>query len=163
MDWSNLRILFTSALLLGLALATLLFFAGGHLLRVRIRLPRLWRKRRESIPGGTAISASAFLMGFGGAGLILSDRPFLALPVVIGLLGRLTGGEGVAMKGGTIVGTPCRVSLAIPADGVGAVVYHAEGKRHTIAARSAGNHALPSATRVLITDLQKGVALVEEF
>lgn len=175
MDRSNLRILFTSALFLGLALAALLFLAGGHLLRVRFRLPRVLRvRKRESIPGGTAISVSAFLLGFGGAGFLSSDRLFLALPIAavtggvlsaltIALFRRLVGGEGVAMAGGTIVGTPCRVSLAIPANGVGAVAYHAEGKRHTVPARAADDAALSPDTKVLITDLRKGVALVEEI
>ena len=78
-------------------------------------------------------------------------------------LRRLTGGEATAMQGGSLVGTVGRVCLAIPADGVGAVAYHAEGKRHTVAARSAANLSLAVDVRVLVTDLRRGVALVEEF
>ncbi|RYG35413.1 hypothetical protein EON81_12775 [bacterium] len=180
----NLRILFSGALLLGLALAALLFLFGGRAPRLHVRLPwlrlclRAGRVRQSEIPGGVPISVATFLMGFGASGLIFSDSlraspvvsilgavalgGVLRLAVVLSLR-RLVGGEAVAMEGGTIVGTVCRVSLAIPADGVGAVAYHAEGKRHTMAARSADAHPLSADSRVLVTDLRKGVALVEEF
>jgi|GEM_PF-6044376 len=182
MDNSNLRIVFLGALLGGFSVALLLFLATGRGLRLRIRLPRLkllrLRVQGERFPGQVPVTLASFLLGFGAAGLLLSETLRLAAPVsllaaigsggilvvaVVATFRRLFGGEATPMAGGTLVGTVCHVCLAIPSDGVGAVAYHAEGKRHTMPARASQGHALPSQCRVLISDLRAGVALVEEF
>ena len=178
-----LRYAFLGALFGGFAVAFLLFFLTGRGLRPRVRIPRLRlfklpKMKRERFPGQVPVTVSAFLLGFGAAGLLLSER--LGMNSVVSLAGatgsggvlvvavvalfrRLFGGEATPMAGGTLVGTMCHVCLAIPVDGVGAVAYHAEGKRHTMPARSVNGHGLPTQTKVLISDQRSGVALVEEF
>lgn len=175
---SYLRYAFISALLGGFSVSLLLFLLTGRGFRLRVRLPRLLRARRERFPGQVPVTVSAFLLGFGAAGLVLSETlgfgAFVSIlgatlsggilvAAVVALLRRLFGGEATPMAGGTLVGTACHVCLAIPDDGVGAVAYHAEGKRHTMPARTADGHAVAPRTEVLISDLRAGVAVVEEF
>ncbi|MGV3614689.1 MAG: hypothetical protein ACO1SV_05060 [Fimbriimonas sp.] len=178
MDVSYLRYAFLGALFGGLTVALLLFLMTGRGLRLRVKPPRVLRARRERFPGQVPVTLSTFLLGFGAMGLLLSERlgwsPLASLggavlsggilvAAIVAFFRRLFGGEATPMTGGTLVGTVCHVCLAIPSDGVGAVAYHAEGKRHTMAARTVDGHGLSSQTQVLISDLRAGVALVEEF
>lgn len=175
-----LRYAFLSALLGGFSVSLLLFLLTGRGFRLRVRLPRLrfLKPRHERFPGQVPVTVSAFLLGFGAMGLLLSETlgygPIASLggaalsgvglvAAVVSLFRRLFGGEATPMTGGTLVGTQCHVCLAIPNDGVGAVAYHAEGKRHTMPARTVDGHAVPPRTEVLIADLRSGVAVVEEF
>lgn len=59
-----------------------------------------------------------------------------------------------------LVRSPAHVRTAIPAAGVGEVVYVAGGSRFTMPARSAEETAIASGTRVAILRIRKGVAYV---
>lgn len=166
------RVLYGGALAAGLLLASLLFFAP-HLRVPRFLRGRL-RARKERFPGQVPVTASVFLLGFGGSGTLLNANlsNWLTLPIslvagvllvvaAVALFTRIFGGEAEAMTGQTLVGSLAQVSLTIPENGVGAIAYIAEGKRHTLPARSSQGISLETHTRVLILDLRSGTALVD--
>ncbi|HET7034173.1 MAG TPA: hypothetical protein VFI42_00680 [Thermomicrobiaceae bacterium] len=121
----------------------------------------------------------AFLTWFGGAGYLLtrlSGWPLLlVLPgaVVIGLAGaaviglilaKIMAGEQVMNpRDYQLEGTLARVTVSIPAGGVGEIIFSKAGSRRGEAARSVDGRAIPRDTEVVVIDYVGGVALVESW
>ncbi|HET9017239.1 MAG TPA: hypothetical protein VFN57_16670 [Thermomicrobiaceae bacterium] len=124
-------------------------------------------------------SLLAFLTWFGAAGYLVlhvGGAPLLlALPVavVVGAIGGLLIARflGAVMAGEremnpadyVLEGTLARVTVSIPAGGVGEVVFSKAGIRRSEGARSASGHAIPRATEVVILDYARGVAVVQPW
>jgi hypothetical protein len=120
----------------------------------------------------------AFLAWFGAGGYALSrlGAP-LALALAVAVLAGLAGGYMIArfmaaVRAGErvmdpteyrLVGTLARVTVGIPADGVGEVVFTKVGTRRSEAARAARGRAIPRQTEVVITGYERGVATVEPW
>ena len=119
------------------------------------------------------------LTWFGGAGyLLVRLGDFAMLAVVVGAL--LAGAIGwylvvrflgVVLAGERVMdpddyrleGTLGQVTVRIPADGTGEVVYSKAGSRRSDAARSAGGRAIPRGTEVVITGYADGFATVQPW
>ncbi|MBX6341462.1 MAG: hypothetical protein IRY97_03315, partial [Thermomicrobiaceae bacterium] len=129
------------------------------------------------VPLLNASSLLAFLTWFGAAGYLLlavAGWPLLlVLPVailaglaaalLIGLfLGKIIGGERVMdPRAYRLEGTVARVTVSIPAGGVGEIVFTKAGARRSEAARSLIGRAIPRETEVVIVDYDRGVAAVQ--
>ena len=174
---------FAGSLIGGLAISLLLFLSVFRV-PLRVRGPRFrFRPRRfsgktdaEHMPSFLPASVGLGITFFGLFGLI--GRVLIGLgPVVsLALAGvcaaglfawmihasqRFLANTGNPMEGSSIVGRVVRVSLAIPVGGVGAIAYSSDGKRHTMPARS--ETPIGVGTRVLVTDLSRRVAVVEDL
>ena len=119
----------------------------------------------------------AFLTWFGAAGYLalhFGGLPLLfALPVAViaGLAGaaliawflRLVfrGERVLDRRDFALAGTMARVSVSIPADGAGEVIFTKAGSRRGEAARSMSGVAIPRETEVVIVEYDRGMALVE--
>jgi membrane protein implicated in regulation of membrane protease activity len=124
-------------------------------------------------------SILAFLTWFGAAGFLLLH--FGAFSLVIVLLAALLAGLAAAtlialflrklLQGERIMnpadyrleGTLARVTVTIPAGGVGEVVFTKAGTRRSEAARSETGQAIPRGTEVVILSRQHGVASVQSW
>jgi hypothetical protein len=60
-------------------------------------------------------------------------------------------------------GTICRVTISIPANGVGEVVFSKGGTRRSEAARSLTGSAIPYNTEVVIVEYEHGIAQVQPY
>jgi membrane protein implicated in regulation of membrane protease activity len=120
----------------------------------------------------------AFLAWFGAGGYALSRLGAPApLALVVALLAGLAGGYLVARFMATLragervmdpeeyrlVGTVARVTVGIPSDGVGEIVFTKVGTLRSEAARAARGAAIPRQTEVVITGYDRGVAMVEPW
>lgn len=125
-------------------------------------------------------TVAAFLMWFGGVGFLLAETENWAMPLVAGAAAA-AGFAGAAvvflflvkvlLPGQTYMneedyrreGTIARVTVGIPANGVGEVVYTMAGARHSDAARSVQSDrpSIPRGEEVVITGFERGVALVQ--
>jgi hypothetical protein len=133
----------------------------------------------HGLPLFNASTLLAFITWFGAAGYLLTrtlDAPaLLAAPVavVVGALGaylvalflaRVLAGERVMDPYDyRLAGTLGRISVSIPPDGVGEVLFSKAGLRRSEAARSASGGAIPRDTEVIITDYVQGIAVVEPW
>ena len=124
-------------------------------------------------------AALAFLTWFGATGYLLTR--FSAWPLFLVLLVALAAGLAGAVVIGLILrkimagervmnprdyqleGTEARVTVSIPAGGVGEVIFTKGGTRRGEAARSLDGRAIPRGTEVVIIDYVEGVALVESW
>lgn len=150
----------------------------------RFRIPRRIRTFAKNVSGdgnGVDFVPLAFgggLVGLGLAGIALRDLVGLApFPSLLGaavldavfvslflrLLRAAFADTGREMEGSSLVGAIAQVSLAIPVSGVGSVSYSAGGKRHTAPARTADGRPVQPSERVMVVDLARGIAIVEEF
>lgn len=183
---------YASCILAGFAFALLLLASGGRAGKFRLRRGARFRSRSPRRFGKFAKNLSsdgngvdfvplAFgggLVGLGLAGIALRDLVGLAAwPSLFGaalldagfvslflrLLRAAFADTGREMEGSSLVGSIAQVSLAIPSSGVGSVSYTAEGKRHTAPARTADGGPIPTGERVMVVDLARGIAIVEEF
>ncbi|MBI2760860.1 MAG: hypothetical protein HYX51_05480 [Chloroflexi bacterium] len=124
-----------------------------------------------------ASSLLAFLTWFGAAGLLLTK--VAEWPAAMAFAGAIPAGA----VGGLLVslvlrkilsgereldprdfrreGTMARVTVSIPAGGVGEVVFPMGGTRRSEAARALGNAPIPRETEVVIIEYERGVATVE--
>jgi hypothetical protein len=122
----------------------------------------------------------AFLTWFGGAGYILDA--YLGWELVFTIPGAVAAGAlagwlvwlflAKVLLPGTatpdpreyqIVGSLARVSVAIPAQGSGEVVYTLGGARHGDGARSADGLPIPRDAEVVIVRYERGIAYVQTF
>jgi hypothetical protein len=122
-------------------------------------------------------AAVAFLTWFGAVGYVLMKYValglLLALPlaVVAGV-----GGGGVIVsflrwvrrgdrpmraEDYTLQGTVARVSVSIPANGVGEIVFSLAGTRRNEAARALQGQAIAGGEEVVVTHYERGVAIVQ--
>lgn len=132
---------------------------------------------RSSLPLLNASSLLAFVTWFGAAGLLLMK--VAEAPAAIALIGAVPAGA----VGGLIIslflrkliagereldprdfrreGTVARVTVTIPAGGVGEVVFTMGGTRRSEAARGLDGAPIPRETEVVIIEYERGVATVE--
>jgi membrane protein implicated in regulation of membrane protease activity len=132
--------------------------------------------------GDTWLSGSAltaFLTCFGAAGYLLSKTSDWALPgVVVGALaGGTLGGLLIArylrliLKGERVMnpddyrlaGTIGHITVPIPANGTGEVVFSKAGARRSEAARALDATPIPRGTEVVIADYKNGIAAVQPW
>ena len=124
-------------------------------------------------------SLVAFLTWFGAAGYVLTrwlDWPLLAT-LVLGIgaglvaavlvarfLALLRAGERVMdPRDYRLVGTVARVTIGIPGDGVGEIVFTKAGARRSEAARGLNGAPIPRDTEVVVTGYERGVATVQPW
>jgi len=135
--------------------------------------------RFASLPLLNASSLIGGLTWFGAAGYLLLRLGDWALPaVVLGAL--LAAGVGwylVARFLGLVLageremdpddyrleGTVSQVTISIPADGTGEVVFSKAGARRSEAARALGGRAIPRGSEVVITSYADGFATVQPW
>lgn len=124
-------------------------------------------------------SLLAFLTAFGATGFILTHfsnwSAIWATPiaVVLGaaadvvialLLSRIMAGERVMRPVDyELEGTLGRVTVSIPAGGVGEIVFSKGGTRRSEGARSLGSKPIPYDSEVVIIDYERGIALVQPY
>ena len=124
-------------------------------------------------------SLVAFLTWFGAAGYVLTRWfawPLLAT-LVLGIgaglvaavlvarfLALLRAGERVMdPRDYRIVGTVARVTIGIPGDGVGEIVFTKAGARRSEAARGLNGAPIPRDTEVVVTGYTRGIATVQPW
>ena len=123
-----------------------------------------------------ASSLLAFLTWFGAAGYVAlrfggwSLLPALGGAALAGLVGALmlglflrkveAGEQVLDPRAYQLEGTLARVTVTVPADGAGEVVFVKAGRRRSEAARSAGGAAIPRGTEVVILRYARGAAHV---
>lgn len=133
----------------------------------------------SGLPIFSLSSLLAFLTWFGAAGYLLTrfagwNAIFITLlalvagaagAIVIALvLGKILAGERVMdPRDYRLEGTIARVTVGIPAGGVGEIVFSMAGARRSEAARGIDNQAIPRETEVVVVDYSKGVASVETW
>ena len=131
------------------------------------------------LPLLNASSLLAFLTWFGAAGFLLTHFAGWALAAAlltaaaIGLAGavlialflkQVLAGERVMNPADyTLPGTLARVTVSIPAGGVGEIVFTKGGARRSEAARSLSGAAIPRDTEVVILDHAHGIAAVQPW
>ena len=120
----------------------------------------------------------AFLTWFGAAGYILYTGLGVFLPLAIlaalgaGLLAAwltlqflvrvlLAGAKPAEPE--QVEGKVGTVTTAIPADGIGEIVYVLGGARHSDGARAIDRQPIPKGTEVVITRIEKGIAYVQTW
>jgi membrane protein implicated in regulation of membrane protease activity len=124
-------------------------------------------------------SLVAFLTWFGAAGYVLLHFAGWTLPAAfaVALLAGLAGAVLIALFLGQVLageqvldarqyrlpGTLARVTVSIPATGVGEVVFAKGGGRRSEAARSLTGRPIARDTEVVILEYGKGVAAVQPF
>lgn len=126
------------------------------------------------------MTAMAFLTWFGAAGYILHAvlnwwPPLtLLLALIPGLLAAwlvflflvkilLPGTLPGDASDREVLGQLGKISLRVPAGGVGEVVYTLEGSRHSDGATSVDGLEIPEGTEVVIVGFEKGIAQVEPY
>lgn len=124
-------------------------------------------------------SLLAFLTWFGAAGYLLMHVAGwnVVLAILVALVAGVAGATVIAlvlakiMAGERVMdprdyeleGTIARVTIGIPAGGVGEIVFSMAGGRRSEAARGVDNQAIPRETEVVVVDYSKGVAAVETW
>ncbi|MGA7669770.1 MAG: hypothetical protein WBW04_05070 [Nitrolancea sp.] len=120
-----------------------------------------------------------FLTVFGATGFILmrfagwsplwatpaAIVPGVAASVLLALvLGKILAGETVMRPiDYELEGTVGRVTVSIPANGTGEVIFSKGGTRRGEAARSLNHQAIPYDTEVVIVEYEHGIALVQSY
>lgn len=109
------------------------------------------------------------LLRFGGWPLVLA-LPAALLAGVAGwlllasFLARVLAGErAMDPRDYRLDGTVARVSVGIPSQGVGEIVFAKAGGRRSEAARGLGGRPIPRGAEVLILDYARGVAVVQPW
>jgi hypothetical protein len=121
----------------------------------------------------------AFITCFGAAGYILTHfagwpaLPAFIVALIPGLIGDVIIAAVIAgiLASETVMrpidyelqGTLARVTISIPANGVGEVIFSKGGTRRSEAARSLSTTAIPYDTEVVIVDYERGVAVVVPY
>ncbi len=124
-------------------------------------------------------AAMGFLTWFGAAGYLLLRLSDWALPAV--LLGAAAGGSlgayivarylKLILKGERVMdpadyrleGTVGQITVPIPQNGTGEVVFSKAGARRSEAARSMGGTPIPRGTEVVIAQYTRGIATVQPW
>lgn len=131
------------------------------------------------VPLFNVSSLLAFVTAFGATGFILMRfshwtaiwaTPVAVLPGILAdvliaiLLGKILAGESVMRSVDyQLEGTVGRVTVSIPAGGVGEIVFSMHGSRRSEAARSLGSKPISYNTEVVIIDYDHGTALVQPY
>ncbi len=124
-------------------------------------------------------SLLAFLTWFGASGYLLVH--YAAWSVLAAVIVSLFAGAGGSAAIGFFLarvlagervmnpldyqmeGTLARVSISIPAGGVGEIIFSQAGSRRSNAARDLTGHALARDTEVVVLAYERGVATVQEW
>ena len=133
----------------------------------------------QMVPIFNVSSLLAFLTWFGAAGYLLTR--FAGWPLGVALAGGVAAGAlgavaialflGKVLAGEQVMdprdyrleGTLARVTVSIPANGAGEIVFTKADARRSEAARSLGGRAVPRDTEVVILDYEHGVATVQPW
>jgi hypothetical protein len=183
--------LFVVCFIAGLGLSVVSFVSGlehvnifdnifhGH----SMHMPKMIRHghARGGRHRGSALNAAsitAFLVWFGGGGLVLQRLTPWSVPLVgagsavIGLfggtllnrvIGALSRRESIA-EALTMTGTIARTTIPIRAgDGTGEIVFTHQGTRRVAGARSDDGHAIAKGVEVVVTRYEKGIAYVSTW
>lgn len=129
------------------------------------------------MPYMSTTAVVAFLTWFGGAGYILTNSAkwpwfFAIIPAVIaGVAGASViaafitwlrqGSKAMKKEDFRLQGTLARVTVEIPANGVGEIVFTMGGARRSEAAKNLSRRALSQGSEVVITSYERGMAIVE--
>lgn len=124
-------------------------------------------------------SLLAFLTWFGATGYLLlrfAGWPLLgavAVAVGVGVIGAVLIARFLAAimaservmdpRDYALEGTLARVTVSIPAGGVGEIVFTKANARRSEAARSVDNRAVPRGTEVVILEYERGIATVQPW
>ena len=182
--------LFITCFIAGLGLSVVSFVSGlehvnvfdsifhGHRVLHAARLPRMIRhagpkRSRSSMINAAALTA--FLVWFGGGGLLLERLTPFTLPLVVGgaavigiaggslinsVIGALSKRESMA-ESLSMIGVIGKTVVAIrEGDGTGEIVFTHAGTRRVAGARSESGRAVPKGTEVVVTRYEKGIAYV---
>ncbi len=186
MSWSDFYLL---CFLIGFSLSAFSFFAGAvHLhLPFKLHLPfHMHHHGGVSLKGGAHLSwfnastVLAFLAWFGGAGYILSTHSrlmgiaILGIAVAFGVLAgwivfrfmaRLLRNTEAQMNDWDYrhEGSVGAVSITIPANGTGEVIFEQHGVRRSLGARSEDGSGIEKSAEVVITRYEKGIAYVKKW
>ena len=133
----------------------------------------------HGLPLFNASSLLAFLTWFGAGGYLLLR--FASAPAIVAVGGgALAGGAGsvlIALSLARVLagervmnradyrleGTLARVTVSIPANGAGEIVFTKAGTRRGEAARSLTGRPIPRETEVAVIEYERGVALVQPW
>ena len=179
--------LFITCFIAGLGLSLVSFVSGlehvsvfdsifhGH--RV-IHLPRVIRHagpKRSKSSMINAAAITAFLVWFGGGGLLLERLTPWSIPLIVGgasvigavggalinsVIGALAKRESTA-ESLSMIGVIGKTVVAIrEGDGTGEIVFTHAGTRRVAGARSESGRAVPKGTEVVVTRYEHGIAYV---
>lgn len=175
----TLTTFFSACLLFGLALSALSFLGGSHHVHFHLH----GHGAHGGKGGGSKFNfgtIAAFIMWFGGVGLILTMFSGVALFLIFG--GAIAGG----LAGATIiflfvarvlapgdkpldpadyrmVGALGKVSSRVAARGTGEMIFVQQGRRVGVPIRSDNGEPLPAGTEVVVTKYEDGIAWVKTW
>ncbi len=185
MTWSDFYLL---CFLVGFSLSVLSFLSGA----MHLHLPFKWHLHYGHHAGGALAQGSgnvswfnastvmAFLAWFGGTGYLLTTHSSLvaiaclSIAMVAGLAGgwivyrfmfRLLQNRDAEMNAWDYryEGSVGKVSVTIPANGTGEVIFEQHGVRRSAGARSDEGSALEKGAEVVISRYEKGIAYVRKW
>ena len=131
------------------------------------------------LPLFNVASALAFLTWFGAAGYLLLH--FAVWPLLVAMAGAVAaGGAGSLLitlflgkvlageremdpRDYCVEGTIARVTVSIPANGVGEIVFTKAGARRSEAARNLNSRPVPRETEVVVIDYTHGLATIQTW
>ena len=168
--------LFFVCFIAGLGLSVLSFLSG---FQRGLHLPRFFRhsglKKGKAGSMVNAAAITAFLVWFGGGGLLLQRLTPWSVPLIVGgasvigvvggslinsVIGALSRRESTA-ESLSMIGVIARTVVAIrEGDGTGEIVFTHAGTRRVAGARSESGRAVPKGTEVVVTRYEKGIAYV---
>ena len=167
--------LFLTCFIAGLALSALSFVSGFDEVTLLETLFGGGDKAARAVRSFNLAAITAFLMWFGGAGLLLDRLTTLSPLLVVGVavLGGVAGGTLVnrvmtalvrsvaTAEPLSMIGVIGHTTVGIrEADGTGEIVFTHAGTRRVAGARSDSGRALPKGTEVVVTRYDKGIAYV---
>jgi len=176
----SLATFFSACLLFGLALSALSFFGGSHHFHFH---GFDGSHGGHSGHGGSKFNfgtVAAFIMWFGGVGLILVQFSGAALVLVFaGAIGGGLAGAAIiflfvarVLAPGDkpldpadyrMVGALGKVSSRVVAGGTGEMIFVQQGRRVGVPIRSENGAALPAGTEVVVTRYENGIAYVRTW
>lgn len=134
---------------------------------------------RGGLPLWNVSSLLAFLMWFGAAGYVAMryfdlNAPLALIPAVgFGVVGGLLVSAflGLVLRGETemdpheyaMEGTLAHVSIAIPADGIGEIIFSKGDRRRGEGARAVNGTAIARGEEVVVVEYRHGIALVQPW
>jgi membrane protein implicated in regulation of membrane protease activity len=186
MSWSDFYLL---CFLIGFSLSAFSFFAGAVHLHLPFKLHLPFHMHHHGGPAATggahlswfnASTVLAFLAWFGGAGYILTTHSrllgiaILAIAVAAGsfagwivfrFMARLLHNSEAQMNDWDYrhEGSVGAVSITIPANGTGEVIFEQHGIRRSLGARGEGASTIEKGAEVVITRYEKGIAYVKKW
>ncbi|MBS1714305.1 MAG: hypothetical protein JST30_08195 [Armatimonadetes bacterium] len=113
--------------------------------------------------GLAGMTASRFGAGSRTAVVVASLATLVSSLAATAVFKRLMTDAGEPLRGRTLIGSVGTVCLSIPQDGVGRVTYLAEGQRRVVPAKTPDDGPVDTGLRVIVIDVQSGVAIVEEL